>query len=278
MAVARDAARPKKKPFVAAPRGMVVFSARLAGAGYITLQGRKMMRESWSRSSLVAWGLAAATGAFLLTGSATAQADDVSPTGKGITGGALLGAEAITLTEAAFGLKSGWLYLLGAAVGGGAGAYGGYLVEKDGNPQSSLYMLAGGMALVIPTTVAILQATSYQPPEDYTEDRPPPAGTPVSEPPRAPAVGPGAAPGPAPGSAPAPAPTPAPAPAPASLRYHWAPGRVAMPLALLDLTDGAPHVGVPAVEVRPVYSMAEVTKYGLAQEHELRLPVLSATF
>ena len=33
-------------------------------------------------------------------------------------------------------------------------------------------MLAGGMALVIPTTVAVLQATSYKPPEDYTEDRP----------------------------------------------------------------------------------------------------------
>jgi hypothetical protein len=51
-----------------------------------------------------------------------------------------------------------------------------------------------------------------------------------------------------------------------------------MPLALLDLTDGAPRMGVPAIEVRPVYSQTEMAKYGLAQQHELRLPILSATF
>lgn len=224
-----------------------------------------MIRESSSRSSFVAWGLAGAASALLLTGSARAQADDVSPTGKGIAGGALLGGEVVMLTEAAFGLKSGWLYLAGGMVGAGAGAFGGYEVEHNGSPKTSLYMLAGGMALVIPTTVAILQATSYAPPEDYGEDHAAP-GTPVSEPPR-------------PSSAPAAAPAAAPAKGPTShLHYHWAPARVTVPVALLDIDDGALRMGVPAVEVRPVYSMAELQQHGLRQEHELRFPVLAARF
>jgi hypothetical protein len=262
---------------------MVVFFARLAGAGHVTRQEKKMIRETSSRSTLVAWGLAAATGALLLTGSAKAQADEVPATGKGITGGALLGGEVIMLGEAAFNVQSGWLYLLGGAVGAGAGAYGGYVVERDGSAQASLYMLAGGMALVIPTTVAILQATSYQPPEDYTEDRPLP-GAPLPEPPRPVEPGTAAPPAAPPPAAPAASPPTAPAPAPAAapsshLRLHWAPARrPTIPLALLDVTGGALRMGVPAVEVRPVYAAAEIAKYGLTQQHELRLPVLSATF
>jgi len=124
-------------------------------------------------------------------------------------------------------------------------------------------MLAGEMALIIPTTVAILQATSYTPPEDYTEDKPA-AGAPVPEPPR-----------PAPGAPGAAAPVQR---SPLALRYHWEPAKLKLPTGLLDLDEGAFKVAMPAVEIRPLYRLDEMQKYGLEQKHELRVPVFSATF
>ena len=221
-----------------------------------------MIRQSSSRASVTAWGLAATAGALLLARSATARADDVPATGKGITGGALLGGEVIMLGEAIFGVQSGWMYLFGGVVGAGAGAYGGHVAEQNADAKTSLYLLAGGMALVIPTTVAVLQATSYHPPEDYTEDHPA-AGAPVPEPPR---------------PTPAGGPSTAPAPPSTHLHYHWAPARMTAPLALLSLDDGAMRVAVPPIELRPVYGSVELSQYGLSQQHELRLSVFSAKF
>ena len=51
---------------------------------------------------------------------------EASPTGKGITGGALLGGEAVMLTEAALKVKPWWAYALGGVAGGIAGGVGGY--------------------------------------------------------------------------------------------------------------------------------------------------------
>jgi colicin import membrane protein len=46
-----------------------------------------------------------------------------------------------------------------------------------------MLMLAGGMALAIPTTVAVLSATAYEPPASYTQDRAP-TDEPIAEPPQ----------------------------------------------------------------------------------------------
>ena len=51
--------------------------------------------------------------------------NEVSPTGKGIVGCALLGAETVMLIEAAAGARPGWAYILGGVLGAGAGAAGG---------------------------------------------------------------------------------------------------------------------------------------------------------
>src|SRR3974390_480039 len=59
-----------------------------------------------------------------------ARADDVSPTGKGIAGGVLLGAEVVTITESLVGVRAGWAYGVGALVGAAGGGVGGYFVEK----------------------------------------------------------------------------------------------------------------------------------------------------
>jgi hypothetical protein len=207
-------------------------------------------------TSIVAAGAALA----LLTQATPSFADEVSPDGKGIVGGGLLGAETVMLVEAAVGLKSGWAYLVGGVVGAGGGVIGGWQIQKNADSKVSMYLLAGGMALVIPTTVAVLQATSYKAPEDYTEDHPA-AGAPVPEPPR-----------PAPA---APAPT---GPQTRLLHYHWQAAQLKIPSGLLDVDDGAFKVALPAVEIRPVYDMSELQQYGLEQKHELRVPVFSATF
>jgi hypothetical protein len=111
--------------------------------------------------------------------------------------------------------------------------------------------------------VAVLSATAYTPPEDYTEDKPA-SGAPVPEPPRAAPGRPGA-------SLPS-------HPAPLALHYHWQPAKLTLPVGLLDIDDGAFKVAMPAVEIRPVYRLDEMQKYGLEQKHELRVPVFSATF
>jgi hypothetical protein len=49
-------------------------------------------------------------------------------------------------------------------------------------------------------------------------------------------------------------------------------------VGLLDLDEGAFQVAVPAIEVRPLYGLDELQKYGLEQKHELHVPVFSATF
>jgi hypothetical protein len=207
-------------------------------------------------TSIVAAGAALA----LLTQATPSRADEVPATGKGIVGGGLLGGEVVMLVEAAVSVKPGWAYLVGGLVGAGGGAVAGWQIEKNADSKVSLYMLAGGMALVIPTIVAVLQATSYKAPEDYTEDRPA-TGAPVPEPPR-----------PTPGA------TPAGGGPSTRLHYHWEPAKLKLPAGLLDVTEGAFKVAVPAIEIRPAYGLDELQRYGLEQKHELRVPVFSATF
>jgi hypothetical protein len=222
-----------------------------------------------------------------------AHAEDVSTTGKGIVGGTLLGAEIVLATEAAFKVKPAWAYVVGGLGGGAAGGIGGYFIEQEANPKTTMLMLAGGMALVIPTTVAVLSATAYEPPASYTQDRAP-TDEPVAEPPQ-PSGAPTPPPAPASTSpsgnevtAPAPAvPPPAASPsAPTSSRpkrnsnahrtlpldYHLSPP------ALIGVSSAALTLGVPAVEVRNVYSRNELALYGVTQATELRVPVLSVLF
>ena len=228
-----------------------------------------------------------------------AHAEDVSTTGKGVVGGTLLGAEIVLASEAAFKVQPTWAYLVGGLGGAAAGGVGGYFIEQSASPKTTMLILAGGMALAIPTTVAVLSATAYEPPASYTQDRAP-SDEPVAEPPQ-----PSGAPTPAPSPASAPATTspsgneviappppvvsPPPAATPATptgslprsrshahrtlpLDYHLSPP------ALIGVSSQALTVGVPAVEVRNVYSRNELAMYGVNQATELRVPVLNLLF
>jgi hypothetical protein len=243
------------------------------------MKDRASSYHCWSSSIL-----GAAVAAALLAQPSVARADDVSPTGKGIVGGALLGGEVVVIAEAIGGVRPGWAYAVGAIAGAGAGAFGGWEVEQHADAKVSVYFLAGGMALLIPAAVAALQATSYEPPSDYSEDRPS-VGSPIPEPPQpglAPA-GPGSPPPPGPGvpspgvTTPPAGATPA-APGPTSLHMHWEAPKLKLPGGLLAVNDGLLQVAVPAMEIRPMYRVDELQKFGLEQKQELHLALLSSTF
>jgi hypothetical protein len=219
-------------------------------------------------------------GAGLFVGSSRdARADNVSPTGKGIAGGALLGGEVVTITEAIIGVRAGWAYLVGGLAGAAAGGIGGYFVEQStSNGQVPMYMLAGGLALVIPAVVLSLDATRYRPEEGATEDRTP-AGPPaepgvpgasISSPSSGPA--PAATPAAAPSSAPAATPSPSPGSTPA-------PPPPPTPQSFLDLHGGNLRLGVPLPSITPSFTPQEQKTYGLVKnEAEFRMPVLHVTF
>lgn len=222
---------------------------------------------------LTAAAVAAATFAVALAGSPTeASAQEantsgaVTATGKGIVGGGLLGAEVVCITMGAVGVSRGWPYFVFGGVGAVGGAIGGYFVEQTGSAEPSLYMLAGGLGLIIPTLIISLNATAYKPPETDRQNEPV-----TNEPSR---------------EAPAPAPAPMTgAPPPTTRREHRGPTLAKaspvyphIPLSVVDVYKGKIALGVPALELRPLYSSRELWQYGVAQGTELRMPLFKTMF
>lgn len=202
---------------------------------------------------------AALLGAALLLGSPTAHAEGpVTPTGKGIAGGILLGAELVIITEALIGVDDWWPYLVFGVVGGAGGGVGGYFVETAEVAEPSLYMLAGGMALIMPSVILMLNATAWEPGEDLEEGEadvtdegePSAPGEPAGEP-QPPAGVPG-------GEAPE--------------------GRRSVPRALIGIAAKRVTIGVPPVEIRPSYTVEEMARYGVSQATEVHIPLLQGAF
>src|SRR6185437_1526517 len=115
--------------------------------------------------------------------------------------------------------ESGWAYVIGGGLGAAGGGIGGYFIEQGSSDgKLPVYLLAGGLALIIPTLVLTLNATRYHPAENATEDRAPtnaPAADPgkiggsvvsppATEAPATVAPGPGASPAPVTPAAPVP--------------------------------------------------------------------------
>lgn len=240
------------------------------------------------RQRIAATAVACVFGLSALTAHAPdARADNVDGKGKGIVGGALLGFEVVSIPMSLFGVKAGWAYALFGglgAVGGGAAGAGVELVTDSyktpvGDGRAPIYMLAGGLALVIPAVVLMLNATRFQPSEDAREDQAPknaPAADPGStqksvviggegsvgtEPKDKDKTAP-ASPGGGGGGV-----VPVPAPAPESV-----------PHSLLDVHDGSFRLGVPVPEVREAYTLRQIRDLGVRQVTEIRMPVLSVTF
>lgn len=233
------------------------------------------------RKRAVALALACVTAGTAIVGTPrTAHAEEVKPDGKGIAGGALLGAELVVFVEAIAGVRSGTAYALGAAGGAVAGGLGGFGLERavdDG--RAPVYLLAGGLALVIPAIVVALDATRFRPNEGAREDKP--ADLPPSDPgkPGGSSVV-GAEPKPA---TPAPSTTPGGAtpatPAPTTPPAGGGGGGTQGPQSLFNLREGGFYMGVPVPEVRPTFNAAERRNLGVQNNgSEVRFPVVRVTF
>ena len=171
------------------------------------------------------WRLLPFIAPLLISTLAHAQSVEPSVKGKGIVGGALLGGEVVMLTEAALKVKPAWAYYIGGGAGLIGGGIAGHFLESSLTSKEAMYLLSAGMLLVIPTTVASLNATSYDTPLEYTQDAAPidegvdetlnvKLSSPANELPTMPAANatPAAAPSPSPAAAP-PAAAPAASPA-----------------------------------------------------------------
>jgi hypothetical protein len=205
---------------------------------------------------------------------AAGEADSVSGDGKGIVGGALLGGELVTITMGIIGVEDGWPYFVFGGLGAVGGALGGFAVEQADPPaEAPLFMLAGGLTLIVPALVISLNAVADDDPVEET----PPSDSERAEPPQ-----------PAPG---APAAPPASGSGSVNLgaqREAADPSRKvarssrprATPRArgAVDLGSERLELGVPAVQVQPLYTQQEISRYGVTQGTEVRVPVISAAF
>ena len=240
---------------------------------------RRSTRSPSRRVGAAALAILAA-GTVFLGSPRAAHADEVPPDGKGIVGGAFLGAEIVVFIEALVGVRNSTAYILGAAGGAVAGGLGGYAIETavdDGRIPA--YMLAGGLALIIPALVVTLDQTRYLPTEGAREDRPVnnlPASDP-GKPGGSAVIGAEPAAPSTPTATPPSGTTPAPAPAPAPGGGGTPPSQG--PQSLFNLRDGAIRVGLPVPEVRPVFSASQRKSLGVESAgNELRFPVVRLTF
>lgn len=195
----------------------------------------------------------------------------VSGTGKGIVGGALLGGEIVMIPMGAAGLKPWWPYLVFGGLGSVGGAVGGWAVEQADPPaEAPLYMLAGGLALIIPTVVLAASAITRQEYEDSSDPstlEQQPGGEPGQ---------PGTQPG---GTQPDGTTVTVETSDARKVRRpkKRRPGEP-LPVALFDLQPGTVRMGVPAVQIKNMYSLEEIAKYGVEQKTEVNIPVVSASF
>ena len=224
--------------------------------------------RSFSRPApLLAAGVVALTG--LACPGRDARGDDVSSSGKGIAGGVLAGAEVVTIVESIAGVRQPWIYAVSAGAGAIGGGVGGYFLEKGSSDGvAPTYLLAGGLALLIPAVILYLNGTRYQPEEGSTEDHVP-AGPPAE--PGVPGMGITTAPQAPPVSPPPSQSTPAPMPAPP-------PAALPPPQSLIDVGGGKIRMGVPVPDLRRTLTVAEERQYGARSSGELRMPVLHVVF
>ena len=239
----------------------------------------------------VAVGLAAMPHTALADGS-------VSPKGKGIVGGALLGAEVVTMPMGIAGLKPWWPYVVFGSVGAAGGAVGGWAIESQinkvasptptnpGGPpaEATVGMLAVGLALVIPTLVVDLNATTRhdQPsepsatPTTEEQNKKPDETNPGGKPPDNTSVTVKTSDArPHPGSSPH-----------GSSKYLQRPVHTSEHRAsgaFLGVADGSIQLGVPAIQVAPMYTPVEQSMLfpfgtGVEQRTEVKIPVFSAAF
>ena len=240
-------------------------------------------RKASIRRSVHVFALSALAAAAVVGSPSDAHAEEVTPTAKGIVGTALLGGELVVFGEALFGVRSTAAYVIGAGLGAAAGGVGGYFIEQSvDDGRIPAYLLAGGLALLIPAIVVTLDATRYLPTEGAREDRPvqdlPPSDP--GKPGGSSVVGAEAAPTPAPAPAPAPSPAPGTGEQPAGgTTPGGGGGGTQAPVSLFDVRGSTFRVGMPVPEFRPILGKNERERMGVVNTgNEVRFPVAKISF
>jgi len=123
-------------------------------------------RVSWAALSFAAAFVLTAPAAHAETGTEKAKSG-----AKGTVGLALLGAETVLTVEALIGVKPWWGYVLGGGLGAIGGGVGGYFIDRMDKPAVSMGLLAGGLTLAVPATLAVLSATAYRPEKNPEVDQ-----------------------------------------------------------------------------------------------------------
>ncbi len=205
-----------------------------------------------------------------------ARADEIAGTPKAIVGGAFLGAEVVAIPMGIAGVRAGWAYAVFPPLGAVAGGIGGFFMDKayddaKTSAYGSAFMLAGGMALIIPTIVLMLNATRYHPSAAATEDRAPTNTGPEANPGKAG----GGAVIPSGGGATTTTPPPANTGTGGGAGGNQPPY---VPLSFVDVHEGTFRMGIPVPEVRNLYTTREVRDLGVRQATELRVPVFKLAF
>ena len=180
----------------------------------------------------------------VLAASTGAQAQErqegrASPTGKGIVGGALLGAEIAVLATAALEAESDWAYWTALLVGAGAGGLGGFFVEESLNTRVSFYLLAGGMGLVIPASIVFIDSTVYRAPPEVVRDQALRSLPPLVA---------------------------------SKRRGQWSTATV------VSINEQTTSLGVPAVAVTPIYTPQEQQELGVQSGTQVVVPVVGGLF
>jgi hypothetical protein len=87
--------------------------------------------------------------------------EETNSIGKGIVGGALVGGELVMAVEALVGVEPWWGYAIGGGAGAIGGGIGGFFLADAGTGAAPMALLTAGLILAIPTTIAVMSATSY---------------------------------------------------------------------------------------------------------------------
>lgn len=145
---------------------------------------------SIARASLIQLTVAVVLGAVLAVGSmdaarGAAEAQCTSTTTgvegcgpvralpKATIGLGLVGAELGLIVPAVAGLRDWYWYLIFPVVGAAGGAVGGYFLDvemgRSNSPEVSVALMAIGMALVVPTVIGTLALTAYSPPAESSQ-------------------------------------------------------------------------------------------------------------
>lgn len=177
------------------------------------------------------------------------EAEHVDANFEGKVGGGLLGAELGLVAVGAFGVKETWPYLVGAAVGGAGGVVAGhFLIDQNDAVTAGVAVMATGIAFAIPALVFAVSRSQYDPEDDADVVVSSHESKRVRVARRS------------------------------AHQAHARSGAAVLGGSLVRYDADGLTLGAPALSCVPMFSRQEQLRYGIKQQTELRVALLSGSF